>query len=140
MSFEIAVASFKSRYALRFPAFVTFKPCGPGKPRLHITLAKEFVVQARIEPGNYFELMVGKGNDKGRLMLIKSEHGNIRARNNRGALQLYCGHIEQLGTTTREFGHCKASIMDTGDVLITLSNREFARQAPQLKLIRAAGM
>jgi hypothetical protein len=103
------------------PASVTLT-CqgGGGRPACSIALSQAIVTQAAFAAGDKFDLLVGTGDDQGVARLARSADGLITARDAKGGLKFWAGHIERFGTDSKKKQWCAAEIVDADTIEITL--------------------
>jgi len=139
MSFELAqVQLSESAFKVEYPVALTLRKT-EGYPYLHITLTGEFAESAGIVADEKYEFYIGKGADRGKILLQRDERGRFFSRphgSGRG-ITFCCGRVSKLGMQPRPRERCEARIAGPSKIEITLPKwskaiRQYRPREPQL--------
>lgn len=137
MSFEIAESVIRSTIKIQYPVAVSLRPT-TGLPQLFVTLTQDFAVQAKIAPGERFELMIGSHQHKGLIMLVRDPDGRfVSYAGSKGGIRIYCGCVAKLGAIPRKRERCKVRIIADGEIEIRLPDAWMHREretSPPLRI------
>jgi hypothetical protein len=123
MAFEKLVTKYKSpNVKSDLPATISLTKRGKAKlPSLHIGFKKSFVGDLPDDPAERFSLLIGTGEDKGIIRLVRDAEGSLKlCFTAAGGAILHAGKTDYFGAQVRDRVACAAELVDGDTVEITL--------------------